>query len=49
MITTSTGSRMLNFLALYQRPQLLTHEEWVNGRRYESPSARGRPPTPRVL
>jgi hypothetical protein len=33
---------------LYQRPLVLTHEEWANGRRYESLSARGRPPTPRA-
>ena len=32
-------------LALYQRPQMLTHE-WVNGRRYLVDLARGRPTNP---
>ena len=31
-------------LSLYQPPLVLTHEEWVNGGRYRSHSARGRPP-----
>jgi hypothetical protein len=35
-------------LVSYQRPLMLTREEWATGRRYESLSARGRPPTPRA-
>ena len=29
----------------YHRPQVLTHEEWANGRLHKSLSARRRPPT----
>jgi hypothetical protein len=30
----------------YEPPLMLTHEEWVNGGRYESLLARGRPTNP---
>ncbi len=33
-------------LVSYQPPLVLTHEEWVNGGRQESHSARGRPTNP---